>query len=1298
MASLLFRALFRRVLAGFTTTRTRVIAGLLSVVAVGGLMSSVPVSAQAADLVVVSPSAIASGWTVYNSSWASVPVTSGVGVVTTPFNETGGAVRLGPAAALSGYKTFEVEFGAGMAGKTIGLNAFGPTNSTVIAGYGPQTVVGADNKAVLALPTEAFSLLYLFGVGTANVTLRNVTLKSAPPATTTTTGTTIASGTTTVAGVTTTVAGTPGTLTVLNQTTGMAPGWKIILGDFNASTPFVSGTGVTVTPLAETLGSLRIWSTPAQSTYRSAQFSFASGRNGTLMKAWAYNAGTQVAGYEPTATISNNAATLALPTTAYDVLYLWNLGTSPITFTSIVQSTSVPSVTTTTVAGSPTTLAGGSTSTTVAGAGGDLAALTPSAWASGWSLTPDFSGTAVVPAPTGSGVTVTPAAETNGTVRIVSNSLQTIYRSVEVEFGAGMEGKDVGVWAFNSAGQILSYSQTARVTSNRLVFPAPASFTVILLYGLGAAPVTFRSITLRTTTSTPTTTIASGVTTTTIPTASGDVVALSPSAWAPGWRLETDFAVKAPAPSGSGVTVTPATDTQGTVRIVSDNLQSAFKTVDIEFGPGMDGKLVGAWAFNSAGQIASYNQTATVTGNHLVFPAPASFTVLTLYYLGTAPVNFRSITFRSSVVAPPTTTPGGTPAASDLVALSPTALSAGWSMNTAWQPGGIPLVSGAGITLTPNPDTGGSARLVAPSAQSGFKSLNVEFGSGMDGKAVSIWVYDSTNTQIANFSSASTVASNTATFTLPTQPFNFIYFFGLGTAPVTFRTATFKNTTSTPPTTTPGGGVSQVDDPNIPAWPTDKTCDAVRVWALGDSLTNGESSLNHLNSFNYELLRLLRADGLPVVFRGTRNFGPVPADDPGFSHSGYGGWNIPHLLNGNPGATGDGSVSTWAPIANPDVIVLNIGTNTGDANDGTTLRTLVARLQQLSPNAVIVIGTLPLTLSNLTIAYDDPRRRSITQAALDLGNASSTDNILVADIETAMRSGIAGVSSPVVAADFASANSAEVHFSVSGGVKFAQALRLRTNQAVRKIGCRNGVINPNATTTTSVPGGTAGTNLSVVNAAGTVVYGPGFSSTPILTSSSAPAALTFTGAAAAGVRALRFESTSSAPIRVVVTDANSPTTYADLTVSSGTTVHSVPFFSELTSAITLRISLTSTSSYTLRSLTLVRQSFQTVTTTAGLLSANTPVAITINGVWDPGVAGRTFLRLQAAFASTACANCGQEIPVTTAGTYSFSAPPPGDYKAVLFTNAPGEVIGISSNFKVDEPPAVCNRRIHPCLH
>ncbi len=217
--------------------------------------------------------------------------------------------------------------------------------------------------------------------------------------------------------------------------------------------------------------------------------------------------------------------------------------------------------------------------------------------------------------------------------------------------------------------------------------------------------------------------------------------------------------------------------------------------------------------------------------------------------------------------------------------------------------------------------------------------------------------------------------------------------------------------------------------------------DPIRLWPLGDSLTVGGygDPVGFTDSYRYPLVRSLRSEGIrDVVFRGhigaagaASNWGAIPlSEEPGeFSHSGTGGASVAAIA---------AQLETSLPIARPDVIVLNIGTNGGTPEE---YRQLVSRLQQLAPAAVIVMGTLSPRFPEVRAKQPFGPRADINATALALG-ANPDDRLYVADVFTRMLGDTNGLS----AADYAD----DTHLSVAGGTKFARALLPEVRTAIAR--------------------------------------------------------------------------------------------------------------------------------------------------------------------------------------------------------------------------------------------------------
>jgi lysophospholipase L1-like esterase len=204
----------------------------------------------------------------------------------------------------------------------------------------------------------------------------------------------------------------------------------------------------------------------------------------------------------------------------------------------------------------------------------------------------------------------------------------------------------------------------------------------------------------------------------------------------------------------------------------------------------------------------------------------------------------------------------------------------------------------------------------------------------------------------------------------------------------------------------------------------------LRLWPLGDSLTVGGygDPAGFTDSYRYELWRALAAEGPPPLLRGAHGrpysagfeWGGIPPAGSGlaeFSHDGLGGYTTARIT---------AEVDPWIPIADPDVIVLNIGTNGGTPAE---YNELIDRLHKKVPQAIIVMGTLPLTTGELGGNALSDQRAQLSAEVRRLGGLANDDYLIASDVTERMRR-------TMTAADYHDS----VHLQISGGTKFAQAL------------------------------------------------------------------------------------------------------------------------------------------------------------------------------------------------------------------------------------------------------------------
>ncbi|URD51102.1 GDSL-type esterase/lipase family protein [Chroococcidiopsis sp. CCNUC1] len=129
-----------------------------------------------------------------------------------------------------------------------------------------------------------------------------------------------------------------------------------------------------------------------------------------------------------------------------------------------------------------------------------------------------------------------------------------------------------------------------------------------------------------------------------------------------------------------------------------------------------------------------------------------------------------------------------------------------------------------------------------------------------------------------------------------------------------------------------------------------------KLMPLGDSITYGFVSDVNPDSGGYrlKLSELLQANGISIDFVGSLSNGPTTLRDK--DHEGHGGWTIDQI---------DGKVNEWLNTAQPDVVLLTIGTNDtyGDSvgQMSQELSNLIDKIVQYSPDTYVFVATIPPT-------------------------------------------------------------------------------------------------------------------------------------------------------------------------------------------------------------------------------------------------------------------------------------------------------------------------------------------------
>jgi Carbohydrate binding module (family 35) len=193
---------------------------------------------------------------------------------------------------------------------------------------------------------------------------------------------------------------------------------------------------------------------------------------------------------------------------------------------------------------------------------------------------------------------------------------------------------------------------------------------------------------------------------------------------------------------------------------------------------------------------------------------------------------------------------------------------------------------------------------------------------------------------------------------------------------------------------------------------------------------------------------------------------------------------------------------------------------------------------------------------------------------------------------------------------------------------------------------------------------------------------PSFVATPAFTGTSLVKSTSLVGPAVVSANVLQIDMTSGAVATVKITGSGK--TIASLALSPGSKVHNIPFGLPL-AAGTVGIEITpGNAPMSINSISFVTKPFVQVTTSKSV-PFGSPIIVNLNSHWDIGVVGRTFLRLQGATLPNDCKNCGETVEVLASGLTTFQSVAAGRWKAILYTNTPGETVGVSAEFEVQAP-------------
>lgn len=128
----------------------------------------------------------------------------------------------------------------------------------------------------------------------------------------------------------------------------------------------------------------------------------------------------------------------------------------------------------------------------------------------------------------------------------------------------------------------------------------------------------------------------------------------------------------------------------------------------------------------------------------------------------------------------------------------------------------------------------------------------------------------------------------------------------------------------------------------------------LKIMLLGDSVTYGVRGIKDRHSGGYrpELWQKFVADALPVKFVGSRSEGPENLGDK--THEGHPGWTIKEIT---------ASVDEWLSTAQPDLILLMIGTNDTSRNSLRTIikdfSNLIDKITACCPHSQLLVASIP---------------------------------------------------------------------------------------------------------------------------------------------------------------------------------------------------------------------------------------------------------------------------------------------------------------------------------------------------
>jgi lysophospholipase L1-like esterase len=286
----------------------------------------------------------------------------------------------------------------------------------------------------------------------------------------------------------------------------------------------------------------------------------------------------------------------------------------------------------------------------------------------------------------------------------------------------------------------------------------------------------------------------------------------------------------------------------------------------------------------------------------------------------------------------------------------------------------------------------------------------------------------------------------------------------LRSAPTTTSALSLANS-SVPAAGQPGAaGVGSVTVARVTSGPCSRS-GPWRIMPLGDSLTYGAADQGgYSDTYRKALWQLLRERGFSDIdFVGNRK------DDDGTfdgDHNGWGGFTAGPDNNGistvqtnlyayiaafiqQDFTLNEASGKDWVTFADPDIVLLNIGTNDGEGDPRAVerrLNGLVDIITKRAPTARVILSSLPPSGGFREISpYVGVAAQKIAKA--------SNGRVFYADIRTRMILGDPDLASPPFQSSDWRGNGDETHFGPTGGRKFAVGWLPAVEAALRAPRC-----------------------------------------------------------------------------------------------------------------------------------------------------------------------------------------------------------------------------------------------------